>query len=376
MTLVTSAVSPYIFHRLPESIKRVSLCKRCLVLFSLNAVFLGLMSFLDLSLEVFPNGELAFPIIFVLRALQGVSNGLTFVIVQGELVDLFLKENKQYIVVISSSLHLANILCSIMGVRLYTWGGWLYVGVGITLLSVLPLFLLPAVYIFQNTLVKNENQGIKSRVQGVNEDALPVDDSKMTWLRELTYYMPDMAVFINNTMFNLLIYALPARMVHNLGRDLDNTILYINLINVFSFVSALTLGYLAEKMFNAFNVMIVGNLAFYIGCILAFGSTTNFLSFPAGFEIGAVLVGVGDAAVINLAIMSKFFLYSRWGLSTEGLAARATATNNLVFNLAAAAGTVVSGLTLTRESEIPAMATTAAVFFVVSIGIVICKIVK
>ena len=40
------------------------------------------MSFLDLSLEVFPNGELAFPIIFVLRALQGVSNGLTFVIVQ------------------------------------------------------------------------------------------------------------------------------------------------------------------------------------------------------------------------------------------------------------------------------------------------------
>ena len=289
-------------------------------------------------------------------------------------MDLYLKENKLHIVIISSSLHLANILCSIMSVRLYVWGGWLSVGVGITLLSLLPLFLLPAVHSHQRTL-ENENQE-RSGSEEVRNDDLPVDDSKMTWLRKLTYYMPDMAVFLNNTMFSLLIFALPARMVHNLDRDLDTTILYVNLINVFSFIAALTLGYLAEKMFNVFNVIMVGNVVYYVGCIITFGSTTEFLRIPAGFEAGAVMVGIGDAAVINLAIMSKFVMYKRWGLSTKGLGARSTATNNLVFNLAAAAGAIVSGLTLTKESEIPAMATAAAVFFVVFIGLVMCRIVK
>ena len=82
MTLITSAVSPYIFNCLPDSIKQASLSKRCLVLFTLNALFLALMSLLDFSLEKFPNGEVAFPMIFVLRALQGVTIGLSFVIVQ------------------------------------------------------------------------------------------------------------------------------------------------------------------------------------------------------------------------------------------------------------------------------------------------------
>ena len=311
-------------------------------------------------------------------------------------MDLYLKENKLDIVIISSSLHLANILCSIMAVRLYIWGGWLSVGVGITLLSLLPLLLLPALNTYQNRF-ENENQERSRREEvrehqlsgreGANEnqrsgrrnvmnDDLPVDESKLTWLRKLTYYMPDMAVFLNNTMFCLLIYALPARMVHNLDRDLDTTILYINLINVFSLVAALTLGYLAEKMFNIFNVIMVGNVVYYVGCIMTFGSTTEFLRIPASFEVGAVMVGIGDAAVINLAIMSKFVMYNRWGLSTKGLGARSTAINNLVFNLAAAAGTIVSGLALTRESEIPAMATAVAVFFVVSIGLVMCRIVK
>ena len=52
------------------------------MLFTLNALFLALMSLLDFSLEKFPNGEVAFSMIFVLRALQGVTIGLSFVIVQ------------------------------------------------------------------------------------------------------------------------------------------------------------------------------------------------------------------------------------------------------------------------------------------------------
>ena len=53
---------------------------------------------------------------------------------------------------------------------------------------------------------------------------------------------------------------------------------------------------------DVFLVMILGNLSFYIGVAFCFGSTTEFMVFPFAFEIGAAMVGFGDAATMNLCI--------------------------------------------------------------------------
>ena len=82
MTLVTSAASPYLFKCLPNSIKKISLVKRSIVLCLSNTVFLALMGSLDFALERYPSGELAFGMIFILRSLQGFTIGMLFVIVQ------------------------------------------------------------------------------------------------------------------------------------------------------------------------------------------------------------------------------------------------------------------------------------------------------
>ena len=177
-------------------------------------------------------------------------------------------------------------------------------------------------------------------------------------------------------IFNVLLYVLPARMAEFTGRDLRKVILVINLINVSSFLSALVLGKIADRMFQVFNIIIIGNILFYIGCILSFGSTTEFLHFPLEFEVGSVLVGLGDAAVINLAIMSKFVLFEKWGMSLEGLGAQSTALNNLVVNLSSAAGVILSGFSLTQDSEIPMLGTAGGVFIVVTVGLIFCKLVK
>ena len=292
-------------------------------------------------------------------------------------MDLYLKEHKMYIVVISSAMHVSSIICSILGVWLYIHGGWVLVGPGIATLNIPPLALLlilPAMRrIISQDPMEDTTDGKDSSEDNEEE---PQKNSKITPLRRLAYYMPEVAVFTNNIMFNLLIYAIPARMVMYKGRSLETAVIFTNLLNVFSFISAIILGYLAEKMFNVFNIMIFGNIIFYIGCILAFGSTAKFLHFPSQFEVGSVLVGFGDAAIINLAIMSKFVLYENWGVSVAGLGARSTAVNNLVHNLAAASGTILSGLTLTRESEIPALGTTGGAFLVVTSSLVLCKLVQ
>ena len=292
-------------------------------------------------------------------------------------MDLYLKEHKMFIVIISSAMHVSSIICSILGVWLYMNGGWVLVGPGVAAMNIPPLLLiLPVMRLIQSHVPVRDTTNSRDSPEDYEEKEETQKNNKILILRRLAYYMPEVAVFMNNAIFNLLIYVIPARMVKFTGRSLETAVIFTNLLNVFSFISALILGYLAEKMFNAFNIMIFGNTLFYIGCILAFGSTTNFLHFPSDFEVGSVLVGFGDAAIINLAIMSKFVLYEKWGVSVAGLGARSTAVNNLVLNLAAATGTILSGLTLTRESEIPALGTTGGAFIVVTISLVLCKLVR
>ena len=141
-------------------------------------------------------------------------------------------------------------------------------------------------------------------------------------------------------------------------------------------LSSILLSYIAVRKLNTFTVMILGSFAFYGGCILAYGSTAEFLKVPYGFEIGAVLVGIGDASIVNLSIMSKFVLYEGWGLTDTNLGKRATIINNLTFKLGGLAGIVASGLTLSRDSEVPTIAVTVAGFILGTAGLVMCKVVK
>ena len=272
-------------------------------------------------------------------------------------------------------MHMGTIISTIVAVELYLKGGWFLVGFGLALLNIIPLFLIPAISCEQDSLEKASNSKLPE------EDNTSVQDGRsegrnISGLRRVAYYMPDLAVLLNNIMFNLLIFVLPARMVEFTGRDMETAILYINLINVSSFISALVLGSLADRVVNVLTLIIMGNVLYFIGCILAFGSTTKLLHFPYDFEIGSVLVGLGDAAVMNLAIMSKFVLFRKWGLPLQGLGARSTALNNLVWNISSAAGIILSGFTLTRGSEIPTLGTAVGTCFVVTVSLIFCKSVK
>ena len=330
-------------------------------------------------------------------------------------MDLYLHKYKVFTTIISSMMHMANIVSSILAVRFYTAGGWLAVGLGLAAFSCLPLILLPLIKGVQesaklmepkqgqNCVSINGNlepcdvtsrdiklrdvtsRNVKSRDKSravisrdmTSSDVLSPTKSKMVsvsmnFLQKMIYYIPDAALFLNNTLYNILIFNLTARMVTFSGTKLGTAILFVNLINVFSFLGALGLGFIADKL-NVLIVMIFGNAAFYAGFILAFGSTTSFIQFPFDFELGSVLIGLGDAAVVNLSIMSKFELFERWGLPTQGLGTRSTETHNLVLNLSVASGIVLSGFTLSKESEIPVLCTAIAMFVVVTSGLILCK---
>jgi hypothetical protein len=87
-------------------------------------------------------------------------------------------------------------------------------------------------------------------------------------------------------------------------------------------------------------------------------------------------MGLGYPATINLAIMSKFVIFERWGLTTEGLGSQSTPLYNLIFNLSSALGVILAGLTHSRASEIPALGTIGGLFVIVSIGLLFFKLVK
>ena len=326
-------------------------------------------------------------------------------------MDLYLQKYKICTSIISSSMHIANIVSSILAVRLYEEGDWLYVGVGLAGFSCLPLFLLPTFNCVQkptdqmekdSTFYLSSNGNVEScdlrsrdtglsdvespEVEAQNVESCKVktkksrDDqplgqmSSLNLLQKIIFYIPDAALFLNNILFNVLIFNLTDRMVTFSGKKMDTAILFVNLLNVFSFLGAIGLGFIADKKLNIFEVMIFGNVAFHAGYILTFGSTTTFINFPFEFEIGSVLIGLGDAAIVNLSIMSKFVLFERWSLSPQGLGALSAETHNLVLNLSVAFGIFLSGFTLSEESEIPVLCSGAAIFLLVSIGLILCKV--
>ena len=291
-------------------------------------------------------------------------------------MDLYLADKKTLMVIISGSMHLAVIISTNVGAQLYIAGGWMLTGFLIAVFDVLLILLLPFVGRIQG--MKGSGAGVKNiqltRVE-VSANGRDLKD-KPSRIQQLAFFVPDIAVFLNNVTYNLLLYGIPQRIKTFSGKSLSTAVLLSSLMIVVGFLSSITLGFIADRKMKSNSVMLIGNIAFYVGAILAFGSTTEFLAFPASFEIGSVLVGIGDAAVINIAIMSKFGMYEKWGIKMEGLAERSTAVFNFSFCISQVFGVVLSGLTVTRASEIPAIGVAVAACLVNTVGFIFCMLVK
>ena len=222
----------------------------------------------------------------------------------------------------------------------------------------------------------NEDTDKTAERKETDKTAEEKEEDKLTKLQAIAFYMPDLAVFVNNLVFNMMIYVVPVRMVEFNDRSLNSAVLAINLIiNSVCLISSIVLGQLTKRV-DVIMTMLVGNAVFYGGCILVYGSTTEFLAFPVSFEIGCVLIGIGDASIVNLCIVSKLVLYKKWGASNTDLGKHATTVFNATMCLSAVLGTVVSGLTTTRDSEIPTLACSVAALVVVTVVLTFCRLVK
>ena len=248
----------------------------------------------------------------------------------------------------------------------------------IAIFDIVPILLLPFIGRIQRNM-EDEEALASNKVSTISRDPSTNGKSikdKPSRIQRLAFFVPDVAVFLNNVTYILLLSAIPPRRKKFTGKSLSTAVLLSSLMTVVGFLSSITLGFVADRKMKSNSVMLIGNIAFYVGAILAFGSTTEFLAFPASFEIGSVLVGIGDAAVINIAIMSKFGMYEKWGIKTDGLAERSTSVFNFCFCISQAVGTVLSGLTVSRASEIPLITTAVAACLVNTVGFIWSSMVK
>lgn len=366
----------------------------------LNGSFIALMGLMDLLVETHPTGEVMFTWVIILRALQGVTSGLINIIVQGEILDRYLTARKMFTVMISSSLFFGAIVTSILAAELYVIGGWSLACPIVGLTNIAPLLLLPAISSAgigirgeghteneenerllkgeQSKDERDEDWGpVEEKVdENVKRTAEEVKECNMSRLRTIALYFPDLTTFVNNFMYNLLMFSLPARMVKFTDKNISSVILVTNLINVFSAIFALIESYLVEKALDIFIIMISGNFIFYLGCLITFGSTTTFLRFPLEFELGSLLMGMGDPCILNLVLVSKFVMYERWAMSNAGLGVRMAKVNNLVLNISCLLGMIASSGSVSRHSEIPVLSITAAAYTVGSLGLVAARLVK
>ena len=292
-------------------------------------------------------------------------------------MDLYLADKKTLMVIISGSMHVAVIISTNVGAQLYIAGGWMLTGFLIAVFDVLLILLLPFVGRIQRNMENEEALALINKVSTTSRDPSTNGlKDKPSRSQGLAFFVPDVAVFLNNVTYILLLSAIPPRIKKFTGKSLSTAVLLSSLMTVVGFLSSITLGFVADRKMKSNSVMLIGNIAFYVGAILAFGSTTEFLVFPASFEIGSVLVGFGDAAVINIAIMSKFGMYEKWGIKMEGLAERSTAVFNFSFCISQVFGVVLSGLTVTRASEIPAIGVAVAACLLNTVGFIFCMLVK
>ena len=300
---------------------------------------------------------------------------------------------------ISSFNQIATILSGIVSAQLYVSGGWVLVSFGMASFNIIPIVLIP----FFRTIEAKESFEMKAQarskeklplaqkncsvpkvpvLQIIPENFPPEDVArsesgelsrvghpasnsvppvKLSWQRTIAFYCPDIVLFLNNLVNDLMNYVLPLRIVHSTAMNLTAAVSLFYIYNVISLVFALILSFFAVRMkkFGVLKIMAIGNLVNLGGYVLAFAATTShfrFLDATTQLVIGLVLIGLGEPFYLNLGISCKFSLYERWGLDISGLGEQGSRINNMALNLSSALGTVVSALSLSDESEIPTVA--------------------
>ena len=309
---------------------------------------------------------------------------------QGEVVDLYFNDDKMPIILISAFLQIGAILSAILSAELYIVGGWVLVGLIVAAFNFFPLMLLPAVVTVQKNSKrkKSTGKGAKRELLAQNSfDSYAVSEVSTNFQtvtshgRRVAFYLPDVMVFLNNLVCDLIAYVLPARIVLYSNIPLGTAVPLFQTGNLASLFTALTFSVVASRYQNldVLGLMAIANTLYYLGSIIAFASTTSilqFFNFPYQLLIGLVLMGIGEAGHLNLIIMSKFALYERWNMSKYGLGKRSTTINNVSLSISSAMGTAISAFSLTEESEIPTMVTLTGVGAVLTVGLVLSKLVK
>ena len=192
----------------------------------------------------------------------------------------------------------------------------------------------------------------------------------------IAFCLPDVVTFLNNTFFILLCTAVPERKTLSGADDISHTALMVNLLNVFSLTSSITLSVISGRVRSIFWLMVSGNLCFYLGATLMYTSTMTGASFPGSFEIGTVFAGWGDASIVNLCIAYKFELHRRWGIQSTDLGAMSAMIYSFVMSISTAIGSAVSGATVPTSAEQGTLIVTVASWVLTTVCLVIPRLVK
>ena len=308
-----------------------------------------------------------------IRLLQGFGAGCLMVIIQGEVVDVFFEGNVFEAGCISSGIHVSTTISCVLSAALYEAGGWTYTAPAFSFLLLIPVISLKFI-----NLDKVKVAVAKDDRTSHYEDDKEIKNSdqkskaKLTLLQRIAFMLPDLVVFLNNAMYIMLIYSIPYRLLYSSSYSLTIANLYISLMSAVSFIATFALSYASVRI-NAIVIMIFGNMCFYVGAICMYGSTTSYLMFPGSLEIGAILVGFGDAAIINLCVICKFYLYKVWKRDLETIGVKAVTYFNFSLSMSAMFGIVLSGITSTKESEIPTLFTSGISFVITSLSLIFCN---
>ena len=245
----------------------------------------------------------------IARLLQGFGAGCLMLIFQGEIVDMFFKGNSFAAGCISSGIHITTTVSGVLSAALYEAGGWTYSAPAFSFLLLIPVISLQFMNLDKvKVTLAEDNRTSQYEDSKETESRDLATKAKLTLVQRIAFMSSDFVVFLNNATYNMLIYSIPYRLLYSSSYSLTLANLYISLMSVVSFIATFPLSY-ASVHFNTIVIMIFGNLCFYMGAICMYGSTTSYLMFPGCLEIGVILVGIGDAAVINLCLVSKFYLY-------------------------------------------------------------------
>ena len=301
---------------------------------------------------------------------------------QGEIIDEYLKEDHEAMIQISSFSHIGTILSCIISAQLYVSGGWVLVGFGMASFNIILIVLIP----FFKTLEMKDSIKVKAQTSSGEKQPLVQNNcympqAKLSWQRTIAYYCPDIVLFLNNLVNDLMNFVLPPRIVNSTEMSLTAAVSLFHTYNVFSLLSALILSFFAVRMkkFGVLKIMAIGNLVYFGGNVLAFGATTRlfrFLDTTTQLVVGLVLIGVGEPFYLNYGISCKFSLYEKWGVGSSGLGEQGSRINNMALNLASAKGTVFSALSLSDESDIPTVAALSGLGVLLTMAILICSLVR